>query len=571
MYRCCRGSDLLSHFPQIINGYDSIGWRHGDTKVMLLDDYEGKRNHRRKLIVLTRAEREELLLNWGIAFDDIIDSIRANIRVKNQRRQTVTNLGKVERLEEAFESATRKIKRALLLRRRTGEKVKQLQQQADVAAKNVHSPPSSVSDEQQGSDTIRSDESTVKLTCTSDDKIEKSFLHDCRKVVTSEAMLVRAASSLSDIDDLHTSISGFSLDNSTTASFKDLEEFYRELELEMFGDMPLPNMVGETLEVPGLTIPEEERVYHVPQFYVGYTEAPSVTPSYAEILDESKEYHESDFPPHPSHLTQHPEMKMYFQPNPLSSASSAGQNQNKPARSILRHILEQTDEQEQDTSSGCPIESEHESQFLPTPSRQHGYILYDDPIMAIRMAQAPLPQFKLSSSLDSADLKQVEKHRANIARAYLSQAVTAMEQRYLHPSLAPPIPPTNEFGINFYPVKQRQESPPKQFQFPTHHEETCSGHSEKSCRRGSNSRRSRHREDEPLVCHIPLYTKRSLTDWMEGYDNCDFSNIHFPSHEIVTITEDMGCNDRIRPAIPYVMASGPPVYLAPPRFPQTLL
>lgn len=36
-----------------------------------------------------------------------------NIRVKNQRRQTVSNLGRTEKIEEAFESATRKLKRAL--------------------------------------------------------------------------------------------------------------------------------------------------------------------------------------------------------------------------------------------------------------------------------------------------------------------------------------------------------------------------------------------------------------------------------------------------------------------------
>ncbi len=534
--------------------------------MLLLDDYEKKRNYRRKLIVLTRAEREELLLNWGIAFDDIIDSIRANIRVKNQRRQTVTNLGKVERLEEAFESATRKIKRALLLRRRTGEKVKQLQEQADVAAKSLPSPTSSVSDEQKGSDTIRSDERTVKVNSGSEVNRNLLFLPDCPKIIASESKLLRTASSLSDIDDIHTSISGFSLDNSTTASVREVEEFYRELELEMFGDMPLPDMVGETLEVPGLTIPEEERVYVDPQFYVGGEESSFITPSRARMLDESKEHHESDFPPRACQLIHHPEMKMYFQPHPPTVPNLELQKQRKNVRSMLSDILDQTADENAtafDKISRRPIESEHVC--------QQDYIFYNDPIKAIRMGHAPLSLVKLSSSLDSADLKQVEQNRANIARAYLSQTVTAMEQRYLHPSLAPPIPPNNHFGINFYPLNTNNGYPRQDI--PSHpilQYSEFSGGTEKKNRRGNHSRRSRFHDDEPVVCHIPLYTKRSLTHWMEGHDDGAGSSIHFPSHEIVTITEETGYDYKIHPASPIALTSLPPVYLAPPLFPQSL-
>jgi hypothetical protein len=38
--------------------------------------------------------------------------------------------------------------------------------------------------------------------------------------------------------------------NSTTQSENEIEKFYRELELEMFGEEELPSMVGQTLEVP---------------------------------------------------------------------------------------------------------------------------------------------------------------------------------------------------------------------------------------------------------------------------------------------------------------------------------
>ena len=76
---------------------------------------------------MSRQRREELLAYWGIPVHDVVEAIRNNIRVKNQRRQTVTNLGKVEKIEEAFENATRKIKKAFVKRRRSDDKVKDFQ------------------------------------------------------------------------------------------------------------------------------------------------------------------------------------------------------------------------------------------------------------------------------------------------------------------------------------------------------------------------------------------------------------------------------------------------------------
>ena len=61
-------------------------------------------------MILTRKERERMLLENGFSANDIADGIRKILKVKNQRRQTIHNLP-VARLEEIVEGAGRKVKR----------------------------------------------------------------------------------------------------------------------------------------------------------------------------------------------------------------------------------------------------------------------------------------------------------------------------------------------------------------------------------------------------------------------------------------------------------------------------
>jgi hypothetical protein len=128
-YVCLVGflSCFLQLFPNRVSvfitslvWYCRIGWGYGNEKRESLDKYEdGKNGPRRKQLglVLTRQAREELLLEWGVSFHDIIDSIRTNVRVKNQRRRTVNAIGTYDRWEEVMENASRKIKRTLFLKK----------------------------------------------------------------------------------------------------------------------------------------------------------------------------------------------------------------------------------------------------------------------------------------------------------------------------------------------------------------------------------------------------------------------------------------------------------------------
>lgn len=96
---------------------------------MGFEEYESARPPRRRQpeLILTRQDREEILIEWGATFHEIIESIRANIRAKNQRRRTVNNLGTYDRWEEAMESASRKLKRTLLLKKPIRKQAEEMQ------------------------------------------------------------------------------------------------------------------------------------------------------------------------------------------------------------------------------------------------------------------------------------------------------------------------------------------------------------------------------------------------------------------------------------------------------------
>jgi hypothetical protein len=108
-----------------------IGWAHSKDRTMHFDEYERLRPPRREALdlVLTRQDREELLLEWGATFNQIIEAIRSNIKIKNQRRRTVQNLGTYDRWEEAMESASRRIKRTVLMQKPTSKQAEHMMSQ----------------------------------------------------------------------------------------------------------------------------------------------------------------------------------------------------------------------------------------------------------------------------------------------------------------------------------------------------------------------------------------------------------------------------------------------------------
>lgn len=84
-------------------------------------------------MILPRDVRQSMLRKeWGVTQSQIASAVRANIKIKNQRRTTVNNLSKSSRVEEAFENATRKVMKGLLLKN-TNKEFDKLEKQAKEA------------------------------------------------------------------------------------------------------------------------------------------------------------------------------------------------------------------------------------------------------------------------------------------------------------------------------------------------------------------------------------------------------------------------------------------------------
>lgn len=98
-----------------------IGWIYGEEIRSNVNDYEQNREDRKFNldIVLTRSEREALLLEWDVDTRTIAASVRAATKIKFQRKSTVLNLRKFSKLEEAIEITSRRLKKALLPKNRT--------------------------------------------------------------------------------------------------------------------------------------------------------------------------------------------------------------------------------------------------------------------------------------------------------------------------------------------------------------------------------------------------------------------------------------------------------------------
>lgn len=225
-----------------------IGWKYNEAPVIDIDTFESARSYRKSTsrLVLSREEREALLLNWGASFHDIVESVRSNLKIKNQRRQTVTNLGKVERIEEAFESATRKLKGALMLRRSTGNTLKRLQEQANLAQSALVSLKIA---EDRALSEIRGKYNLVEAEEeTNSEEDFDTYHYHTAPIENNEVLRTHMIIPAEEEDDERSrrySLAG----NSTTPSEMEIERFYRELELEMFGEENMPSMVGQTLEV----------------------------------------------------------------------------------------------------------------------------------------------------------------------------------------------------------------------------------------------------------------------------------------------------------------------------------
>ena len=122
-------------FSTILLNPRSISWEYVVLDGIDVDDYEKFRPPRRlqQEMILSRTAREEALrFEWNASRKEIIESVRRNVRVKNQRRTTVNNLGKATKFEEAMESASRKFKRLVKGQKSVRRQVRDLEEEFDL-------------------------------------------------------------------------------------------------------------------------------------------------------------------------------------------------------------------------------------------------------------------------------------------------------------------------------------------------------------------------------------------------------------------------------------------------------
>lgn len=243
---------------------------------MDLTGYEGYRGPRREQLemVLTRHERENLLIEWGVPNYLIADGTRNALRVKNQRKQTVVNAGKVAKLEEVIESASKRFKEALAFPKKSRstdsissrgsdeEKKEGDNESADFGRSSQNTTISMEIHTTPTSNIVRNVSNRVISVEPDMDILERMGMNVSLSNIVKlspDGALMASCSSLEQFvewtddyarDDAYTLGATTFGHNSASPSVLEMERFYQELEREMFGEeASLPCMVGQTLEV----------------------------------------------------------------------------------------------------------------------------------------------------------------------------------------------------------------------------------------------------------------------------------------------------------------------------------
>jgi hypothetical protein len=517
-----------------------------------VNSYELARSYRKSSVrlILSREEREALLLNWGASFHDIVESVRGNIKVKNQRRQTVTNLGRTEKIEEAFESATRKLKRALLLRRSTGNKVKRLQEQANLAQSALASLkiaedralneirhgrilPTREEPEKDELDGYNLDVavSSFGRSAPLDTKVRRSNHMPSPRLVASED------------DDYFSSFDGFTLGgNSTTPSQLEMERFYRELELEMFGDEELPSMVGQTLEVPSSINPAA-----FIQDYIESSESninlddslnSGVPPPSAELVRLMKERRPSSI----SDTNSLPgaDTKDEASCDYLDAALELEQNRSMISRSLL-------EDDESEATKVIPMydQGDRDALYRHYPLERM-YPVHGD-YFTSRYHSATS---RLSSSLDSADPE----------RGRMTESVVAMEYQFSQS-----------------PYQHRQSPhhlPPLHTGMTMFRDCALLGVQNGSNSSYSNRKRPSLRVDSnsgPRVQHLPPPNRFSPSHWMEDGDSSPaYFEQGYETYQTITICEESDACDFSSLGAHDYKSRGGSRYVASQKFPPSV-
>ncbi len=225
-----------------------IGWNHDAPNISNVDDYEESRGPRKVNMefVLGRSEREALLMEWNVDMKTIAESTRAANKAKSERRQTFINSRKLSKLEAVMEMTSKKLMNALLPTRRFnfGPEKPSESTSSEVFASDLSGAGDTVSITSVG------DSEDIKSRSQTNDKIIEKLMNTSLDD-PSTGRLDESDGGASNYDDFTLGATTLGNASAFSPSVIEMDKFYRELELEMFGEeIELPSMIGQTLEVP---------------------------------------------------------------------------------------------------------------------------------------------------------------------------------------------------------------------------------------------------------------------------------------------------------------------------------
>ena len=469
-----------------------IGWNHDAPSVSNVDDYEESRGPRKVNMefVLDRTEREALLLEWDVDTKTIAASTRAANKAKAERKQTIINSRKLSKLEAVMELTSKKLKKALLPTRRNDFGAeKQLE---STTSEGFASDLSGTGD-------------TVSISSRGDSEDIKSSPHHV--VETDENIMEKLINS--SLDDPSTgrrdenddgaskdddfTLGATTLGNSSafSPSVIEMEKFYKELELEMFGEeIELPSMIGQTLEVP---------------LHIGSKDSNNTSSKNAKIQNETSSYEKSISNLQSSHLERYPKQ---FQEDSYDD-------------STLRYTQHMFEEFGRSIRQYQCMETLHDQRHIPPPRT---YLTGIDPYrpyngstsstMSFARSEPSQNYAEASPRFDQFMHSPRDGHQRNYRQRGVSfdSAYDLAQRHCANPYLSP----ANQWG-------------PAQTCFEYEHIQTASSldttqsnvrHSDpgpyRSGRRSSHRRTRRSNSGGPRVHHMPQRGSFSSHEWIDG-------------------------------------------------------
>jgi hypothetical protein len=115
---------------------NSIGWEYnilGEFEIVYYEDTKPPSRLQSELVLPRKVRYNMLQREWAVRNRDIVDAVRNNVRIKNNRKATVNNLDKALKMEIFLESAGRKLKRFVTFQKPVHIQVAEMMKVADAA------------------------------------------------------------------------------------------------------------------------------------------------------------------------------------------------------------------------------------------------------------------------------------------------------------------------------------------------------------------------------------------------------------------------------------------------------